>query len=222
MRDTSSTNVLRRRVGRRRDRAHASGVGAAIAVEDALVVARGNQGAHVASVAEPEHAHLRAAEQFLDDDLPSGIAEAQLAEALVECALRLLDAAADDHALAEREPVGLDHARSAELGDERAEPRAIRGVAGTQRAVGIPAASITCFANVLDDSMRAAAAVGPKTSTPRALHASATPAAAAASGPMMTRSTARSEASRATAVASVTSTATFSAMSRCRRCRARR
>ena len=73
-------------------------------------------------------------------------------EALVERALRLVDAVADQHALAEREPVGLDDARAAELGDERAELR--RDPPLHRRSIarsGCPPQSITCFANVFDE-----------------------------------------------------------------------
>ena len=77
--------LVRRGIGWWRNRPHATGVGASVAVEDAFVIARRNQAAHVAPVAEPEDAHLHAGEQFLDDDLPPGIAEAQVREALVEC-----------------------------------------------------------------------------------------------------------------------------------------
>ena len=60
------------------------------------------------------------------------------------------------------------------------------------RAIGTPAASATSWQNALLASIRAAAALGPKTAIPAASSASATPAASGASGPMTTSSAATS------------------------------
>jgi hypothetical protein len=81
-----------------------------------------------------------------------------------------------------------------------------------QRAVGMPALSISCLANSLLDSIRPAARVGPKAAMPAAAQASARPAATAASGPMTTRSTPRSRARRTMFSTSSAATSTFSAM----------
>ena len=55
-------------------------------------------------------------------------------------------------------------------------------------AVGTPAATMTSLAKAFDASIRAAEAIGPKTSRPAARSASASPAASGASGPTMVRS----------------------------------
>jgi exodeoxyribonuclease VII large subunit len=55
-------------------------------------------------------------------------------------------------------------------------------------AVGIPAAAMTCLANDLEPSIRAAAAAGPKQARPASRSASPAPATSGASGPMTTRS----------------------------------
>ena len=59
---------------------------------------------------------------------------------------------------------------------------------GSVSAVGTPAARMTSFANGFEPSMRAAAALGPKTATPAWRSSSATPATSGASGPTTTRS----------------------------------
>ena len=69
-----------------------------------------------------------------------------------EAGFELLLRPADEHALAGGESVGLDHAGRRRIG-ERA-------------AVGTPAASSTSLAKLFDPSMRAAAALGPKTGMP--------------------------------------------------------
>ena len=92
-------------LGHRRVRAHAAGVGTGVAVAHAAVVARLGQREHVASVDDREHGQLLALEQFLDHEL---VAERRdRAQRRVE----LLLGVADEHALAGREPIGLDHAR---------------------------------------------------------------------------------------------------------------
>ena len=121
--------VLRAGIRRRGDRAHPAGVGAAVAVKDALVVSCGDEQTHAASIAQPEHAHLGTREQFLDNDLTSRGAETLIAETILQRAFRLLDGAADRDTLAQRQPVGFDDARPAELGDKGTEASAIGDVA---------------------------------------------------------------------------------------------
>ena len=62
-------------------------------------------------------------------------------------------------------------------------------------AVGTPAAAITSFANDFEPSIRAAAALGPKTASPACRSSSPTPATSGASGPTTTSSTSRLRAS---------------------------
>ena len=70
-----------------------------------------------------------------------------------QCRIELVLCPADPDSLAGGEPVDLDDARRP--GDRQ------------RLAVGTPAASITSFANDFEPSMRAAAALGPKTAIPR-------------------------------------------------------
>jgi hypothetical protein len=96
----------------------------------------------------------------------------------------------------------------------RAAIAAAGSVKLSERAVGTPAAAMTSLANVLEPSMRAAAAVGPKTGRPRSRNSSATPATSGCSGPMMVRSTRLASAKLASPAASVAPTpGTFSATS---------
>ena len=108
-----------RRVG-----AHPPGVGAAVAVVDALVVARGGEDPHRRAVAEREDAHLAAAHPLLDDHPGARVAEAALEEAGVDGGARLGGVVAHRHPLAEGEAVRLDDA-GAELGGEPVERLAI-------------------------------------------------------------------------------------------------
>ena len=55
-------------------------------------------------------------------------------------------------------------------------------------ACGTPADCMTCLANHLEDSIRAASRAGPKARMPRSVRASTSPAARGASGPTTTRS----------------------------------
>ncbi len=70
---------------------------------------------------------------------------------------------------------------------------------GSVRAVGTPAASITSLAKDFEPSIRAAAALGPKTAMPRWRSSSARPATRGASGPTTTRSIRSSRASETSA-----------------------
>ncbi len=95
---------LGRRVPRRADRAHAAGVGAEVAVEQALVVARGRQRQDRLAVAEGDDGDLAPLEPLLDEELSAGPPK------LVDCLRRLRAVARDDDALARRQPVDLHHA----------------------------------------------------------------------------------------------------------------
>ena len=66
---------LGRHDGRRRIGAHAAGVGARVAVADALVVLRRGERQRVRAVDEREEARLLAVEELLDHDLGAGRAE---------------------------------------------------------------------------------------------------------------------------------------------------
>src|SRR3954469_1618317 len=85
---------------------------------------------------------------------------------------------------------------------------------GQARAVGTPAAFITCLAKDLLPSSRAACADGPKQAIPASRTASAAPATRGTSGPTTTRSARQSRASAAIATGSATSTAAGSATAR--------
>ena len=81
-----------------------------------------------------------------------------------------------------------------------------------QAAVGTPARAMTCLANFLEPSMRAAEASGPKHAIPAERTASATPSTSGASGPMTTRSMPFSRAKLATSTGEFWSIAATSAM----------
>ena len=127
----------------------------------------------------------RALEQLLDDDAGRRTRGGP-ADAVVGLALR----AADEDALAGGEPVRLDDARRA------ARPSSVA-------AVATPAARSTSFANAFEPSMRAAAAPGPKTATPRGAARRLRPATSGASGPTTTRSISPRSAEREEALAVV-------------------
>ena len=101
----------------------------------------------------------------------------------------------DDDALAGGQAVVLDHVRRARPRPARSPPR--RGPpTGQDRAVGTPAAAITCLAKDLLPSSWAASADGPKQAIPASRTASAAPATSGTSGPITTRSAAQSAATR--------------------------
>src|SRR6266705_5261714 len=79
------------------------------------------------------------------------------------------------------------------------------------RAVGIPSLRISSFAKIFDDSIRAAALLGPKIRNPSARKRSTMPAARGSSGPTTVRSTRFPFAKRTSAGKSLTEIATFSA-----------
>jgi hypothetical protein len=78
-----------------------------------------------------------------------------------------------------------------------AAPSAAASETRIERAVGMPAAAMTSFANHLLDSSLAAAAEGPNTATPPSRMRSARPSASGASGPITARSIERAASRRA-------------------------
>ena len=96
--------------GRRRIGAHAAGVGALLAVEDALVVLGGGQRQRVRAVDQGEEARLLADQALLDHHLGAGRAE-RAREAGLDGGGGILARLGDDHALAGRQAVGLDDDR---------------------------------------------------------------------------------------------------------------
>ena len=95
---------------RRRIGAHAAGIGARVAVADALVVLRRGQRQHVLAVDQGEEARLLAFQELLDDDLGARGSE-RAGEAGVDGLLGRRRRLGDDHALAGRQAVGLDDDR---------------------------------------------------------------------------------------------------------------
>src|SRR4051812_13467094 len=85
---------------------------------------------------------------------------------------------------------------------------------GQDRAVGTPAAAITCLAKDLLPSSCAACAEGPKQAMPASRTASAAPATSGTSGPMTTSPAPQPDARAAIATGSATSTGEFSAIAR--------
>jgi hypothetical protein len=78
----------------RRVRAHAAGVGALVAVAQALVVLAGGERQRARAVAHDDEARFLALQELLDHDPRAGFAEAFLRHHAVDGGLRLLDAAA--------------------------------------------------------------------------------------------------------------------------------
>ncbi len=90
-------------------RAHAAGVGARVAVAEALVVLRGAEHRVALAVAGHVEGDLLAFEALLDDDGGAGLAEGAVAERAGERRDGLVDVVADGDPLARGEPVGLHH-----------------------------------------------------------------------------------------------------------------
>ena len=95
--------------GQRRVRAHAAGVGAGVAVGQALEVLGGRQRTDGGAVAHAEHGGLRAVEVVLDDD--GAVLLGQAGQAVVHGGGAV---GGDDDALAGGQAVLLDHVRRAE------------------------------------------------------------------------------------------------------------
>ena len=94
--------------GGRRIGAHAAGVGPRVAVEGGLVILGGDQRHGAGSVHQREEAGLFALHELLDHHFRAGVAEGAFDHDVVDGGERLVVVVADDHALARREPVGLD------------------------------------------------------------------------------------------------------------------
>ena len=94
--------------------AHAAGVRALVAVEDALVVLRGGEHDDVVAVSEGEDGRLLAVEEFLHEHARAGGAERAAHHRLIDRVFRLVQRLADQHALARGEAVGLDDKRRAQ------------------------------------------------------------------------------------------------------------
>ena len=110
-------------VARPRESAHAARVGSAVAVQQALVVTRRRHDGQSLTVGEHEHGQLVTLEELLDQDLVAGGADAARSKELIQ---RVIDVAwrkGDMHALAGREPIGLDRNRQPEVFDRSHSPR---------------------------------------------------------------------------------------------------
>ena len=142
----------------RRERAHAAGVRAGVAVADALEVARGRERERALAVAQREQRQLVAVEELLDHDRRRR--RSRCSTSIASSAARASRSSRGDHdALAGRQPVGLD----APPGSGRSPPARPRPCATTvYAAVGTPAASMISLANAFEPSSRAAAALGPE------------------------------------------------------------
>ena len=143
----------------------------------------GCSGSDRRAVGDREERHLGAVEELLDHHLrvvAAGEAGARVRE-------RLVAVGGDDDALAGGQSVVLDDVRAGRTGRAPRPPRRPSCTRGPSRS-GTPASAMTCLANALLPSSRAAAADGPKHAMPRARTASATPATSGTSGPITTRS----------------------------------
>ena len=97
--------------GHGRVRAHAAGIRASVTVEDPLVILGGREWQGRLPVADRQQRDLLAVEELLDDHPLSP--EAPLHQQVVQRDARLALVGGDDHALARRQAVGLDHGRIA-------------------------------------------------------------------------------------------------------------
>ncbi len=95
----------------RRERPHAAGVGAGVAVADPLEVARGGERERRLAVAQRQHGQLVAVEERLDEH--GMLAEAPLDQHRLQRRPRLLLVGGDHHALAGGQAVRLDDRRVA-------------------------------------------------------------------------------------------------------------
>ena len=135
--------------------------GPAVAVPDALEVARRRERQRHLAVAQREQRQLVALQELLDHD--GRVAEAALDQHRLQRRARLRLVLGDHHALAGRQAVGLDHRRVA---GDRVEPGLDGlddGVAAGRDAGG----PMTSLANALEPSSRAAAATGRSRRRPR-------------------------------------------------------
>ncbi len=101
----------------RRIGAHAAGVRADVAVADALVVLRRLQQHDRPAIADRQDGGLLPAQAFLDDHLVPGLAEDLPLHDVADRLVRLIGGAADDHAFALGQAIGLDDQRRGDLGD---------------------------------------------------------------------------------------------------------
>ena len=92
--------------------AHAAGVGAAVAVEDGLVIAAERHVRDGRAVGEGVGRGLRAVQALLDEHARAGLAERAPAHREVDGGEGLGGGVADRDALAGGQPLGLDHARA--------------------------------------------------------------------------------------------------------------
>ena len=97
-------------------RAHAAGVQAGVVVIGTLVVHAGHHGLDHLAVREAQHADLRAGEEFFHHHMVAGSAELFVQHDLFHAVGGLLLVLADQHALAQRQAVGLDDHRVFALG----------------------------------------------------------------------------------------------------------
>ncbi|GAV36827.1 hypothetical protein ROTAS13_04516 [Roseomonas sp. TAS13] len=93
--------------------AHAAGVRTGVAIADALVILRPDQGQGMAAVAEGEEGDLLADQAFLDQDRGARRAVDAAIQHVGDGGLGLLQRGGHHHALAGGEAVGLDHDRCA-------------------------------------------------------------------------------------------------------------
>ncbi|OPZ01834.1 MAG: hypothetical protein BWZ09_02637 [Alphaproteobacteria bacterium ADurb.BinA305] len=91
--------------------AHAAGVGALVAVEQALVVLAGGERERVLAVGHDDEAGLLALHELLDDDARTRIAHAVVEQHHVDRGVRLVGRHRHHHALARGQAIGLDHDR---------------------------------------------------------------------------------------------------------------
>ena len=205
----AALGYVRRVEGVGGDGAHAAGVEAGVAVVGALVVHGRNHGNHGLAVGEGEHGYFRAFQKLLDDHAVAALAKGMVAHGVPDRFLGLPRAFADQHALAQRQTVGLDHqrrGRAAHVGKRR-----FGIVKHLALGRGMPYFCIRRLEKTLLASISAARASGPKQGTPSACRRSTQPMASGSSGATTAKSMRFSAAKRATPSMSVALISTHSA-----------
>ncbi len=123
-----------RRVG-----AHAAGVGAAVAIADALVILAGGHRQHVLAVDHDDEAGFLTVQELFDHDAGTGIAEGIAGEHVAHGVFGFGQGHGDDHALAGGQAVGLDHDRRTlltQIGQRRLHLGEVLVIGGGNRMTG--------------------------------------------------------------------------------------
>ena len=183
----------------RRVHTHAARIGAAVAIECALVILCGGHAVSLAVADERKQRTLGTRQAFFDEHGGAGIAE-RAVEAGTNSILCGFQVVGNDNALARCQAVRLDNDGSAQFANVSERFVQVREAAVTSRrnTVGLHEFLAVGFAALQQGSL----SIGSERSHAASRKTSATPATKGASGPMTTRSIACSRTNASTASAS--------------------